>query len=85
MFRRIWKNIKLHRRLLSIVLIMVLLFPEVGIALAQGHAYAFGYKWITNVRGLRLYVWTGQRPSGLIWTASPLVVCQSQYCNTKAV
>jgi hypothetical protein len=71
--------------LLTIALIVVLLLTGIGVVLAAGASYAFGYRTIPNVRGLRTYVWTGIRPDNQVWTASPLGVCQNFGCAGKLV
>lgn len=78
---KLWTGRRMFRILVAIVLVTAFMASLAGVVLAQGGAYAFGYKWITSVRGHRVWIWTGQRPNGQTWTASPVVICQNQYCS----
>lgn len=82
MKRRIGRKFKV---IWFVVFVVSLIALVAGIAVAAAGSYAFGYKDISNVRGHRVYVWTGQRPDNQIYTSSPVGICQNTACSTKIV
>lgn len=45
---------------------------------------AFGRTNITNVRGVRANIWVPSPPNGLVWTASPVGICNSTSCGSSS-
>jgi len=72
MFRKTGEKMNVSKTLLLVVLVAGLFISAVSIARAVGDAYAFGYRQPGNLKGVRTYVWTGQPPDGLDWTAAPV-------------
>jgi hypothetical protein len=84
MFRKIGKRMNVAKTVLLAVLVVTLLISVVSIARAVGAAYAFGYaNWTTDLKGHRVYVWTGTPPNGLTWTAAPVGMCELCPCAGK--
>ncbi len=67
--------------MLSLVVVATLFILPVSIVLAQGQAYAFGYKNLNLLKGVRVYLWTGTPPNGQAWTAAPVGMCKYVSCN----
>jgi hypothetical protein len=72
MFRKIGKRMNVAKTVVLAVLVVALFISVVNIVRAAGAAYAFGYKDVDNLKGVRTYVWTGTPPDELIWTAAPV-------------
>ena len=72
MFRKIGKRMNVAKTVLLAVLVVTLLISVVSIARAVGAAYAFGYKDVSNLKGVRTHVWTGTPPQAEHWTAAPV-------------
>jgi hypothetical protein len=85
--RKIFKEASMSRKTLrqsKIVLIMacvILSLSAVGIAWAQGQAWAYGIQTLSPIRGIQAQIWTGTPPNGLVWTASPVGICNTSACN----
>jgi hypothetical protein len=46
-----------------------------------GQAYAFGFKNLNHLKGVRVWLWTGTPPNGQAWTAAPVAICKYTSCN----
>lgn len=86
MFRKIGERMNVAKTVLLVVSVATLLVSVVGIARAVGGAYAFGYaNWTTDLKGHRVYIWTGTPPDGEAWTAAPVGMCELCPCAGKRI
>lgn len=70
---------------LTTALLVAVLVIAARVVQAAGGAVAFGYRDLPDIKGQRVYIWTGNPPAGLAWTAAPVAVCKDYNCAEKFV
>mgnify|MGYP000302065729 CR=1 FL=1 len=75
------------RAALVMLLIATVVLLTPSMVAAVGGTYAFGYygNETTLIKEHRAHVWTGTPPSGQVWAAAPLAVCEQYDCGGKIV
>ncbi len=74
-------------KLQSMITHLTLLFFFLGITVLSVSAthgpqeHAFGYNFVTNVRGNKMYLWVPSPPNGLTWTAGIVPLCENLACS----